>query len=127
VPAGTDVEAAPGTGLAEAARTDAGSSAQGVGGSQHHSDEAPAGTLLWAEAADGGWRAKAAGQQLTRSAAFDWTNAFALPDRASVGIRYRASLGTRLLVLLETALWIVAIVVWQRTCPVRRRSRGARV
>ena len=24
------------------------------------------------------------------------------------------------------ALWIVAIVVWQRTRPVRRRSRGAR-
>jgi len=125
VPAGTDVEAAPGTGLAEASRTDAGSVAQGVGGSLHHSDDAPAGTLLWAEAADGGWRARASGKQLTRSAAFDWTNAFALPEHASVGIRYRASLGTRLLVLLEIALWIVAIVVWQRTRPVRRRSRRA--
>jgi len=125
VPAGTDVEAAPGTGLREAARADAGSVAHGVGGSLHHSDEAPAGTVLWAEAADAGWHARAGGTALTRSEAFDWTNAFALPDNASVGINYRASLARRLLVVLELVLWIVAVVAWQRTRPVRRRSRRA--
>jgi len=125
VPAGTDVKATPGNGLEEAARSDAASVAHGVEGSVHHSDEAPAGTLLWAEAADSGWRAKAGGDGLTRSTAFDWTNAFALPERASVGIRYHASLATRLLVLLEIVLWVVAIVAWQRTRPVRRRRRGA--
>jgi hypothetical protein len=117
------VQAASGTGLEVAARSNAGSVAHGVGGSLGHSDEAPAGTLLWAEAANGSWHASANGKQLTRSTAFDWTNAFALPAAASVGIHYRAPLTVRLLVLLEIALWIVAVVAWQRTRPVRRRRR----
>jgi hypothetical protein len=125
VPTGTDVQAAPGTGLEKAARTDAGAVAEGVGGSLHHSDDAPTGTVLWAEAADAGWRARGGSDQLTRTAAFDWTNAFAHPELGSVGLRYRAPLTARLLILLEIVIWIAAVVVLQRTRPVRRRSRGA--
>jgi hypothetical protein len=79
--------------------------------------------VLWAEAANGGWHAGAAGASLPRSDAFDWTNAFALPERASVGIHYRASLLIRLLVVLDVVVWIVALVAWQRTRPPRARSK----
>jgi hypothetical protein len=64
------------------------------------------------------------GADLTGSAAYDWTNAFELPERAAVGIHYRASLLIRLLVVLDVGAWIVAIVAWQRTRPPRARSRG---
>jgi hypothetical protein len=124
VPPGTDVSAPAGLGLVAAARSDAGSVARGIDGPMSDSDEVPAGTVLWAEAAGGGWRASASGSTLERSAAFDWTNAFELPERASVGIEYNASLLTRLFVVLQVVLWIVAVVVWQRTRPPRRR-RGA--
>jgi hypothetical protein len=125
VPTGTDVAAPAGAGLAAAARSDAASEARGISGSVHDSREVPPGTVLWAEASDGGWRASASGSSLERSAAFDWTNAFELPERASVGIRYRASLPTRLLVWLAVVVWVVALVAWYRTRPPRRRSRGA--
>jgi GT2 family glycosyltransferase len=125
VPTGTDVAAPAGAGLAAAARSDAASEARGISGSVHDSREVPPGTVLWAEASDGGWRASASGSSLERSAAFDWTNAFELPERASVGIRYRTSLPTRLLVWLAVVVWVVALVAWYRTRPPRRRSRGA--
>ena len=124
VPAGTDVSAPAGEGLAVAARSDAGTVAQGVSGSVHASDAVGPGTVLWAEAANEGWHARASGSSLTRSDAFDWTNAFALPERASVGIRFHASLLVRLLVLLDVVIWIVALVAWQRTRPPRARARG---
>jgi len=124
VPADTDVSAPAGAGLAAAARSDAASVARGISGSVHDSREVGPGTVLWAEASDGGWGASASGSSLTRSAAFDWTNAFELPERSSVGIRYHASVLTRLLVLLAVVLWVVALVAWHRTRPPRRR-RGA--
>ncbi len=125
VPPGTDVSAPAGAGLAAAARSDASAVAVGISGSVHSSREVRSGTVLWAEASDGGWRARASGSTLARSAAFDWTNAFELPERASVGIRYRASPVTRLLVGLDVVLWIVALVAWRRTRPPHRRARGA--
>jgi hypothetical protein len=125
VPAGTDVSAPAGAGLAAAARSDASSVARGIRGSVHDSEEVPPGTVLWAEAADSGWHASGAGASLDRSVAFDWTNAFALPERASVGIHYRASLLTRLLVLLDVVVWIGALVAWRRTRPPRVRVRGS--
>jgi hypothetical protein len=125
VPAGTDVSASDSGGLAAAARSDAASVAQGINGSVHDSADVPPGTVLWAEAADDGWHASASGSALTRTDAYDWTNAFALPERASVGIHYRASVLVRLLVVLDVAGWIVALLAWQRTRSPRTRPRGA--
>lgn len=127
VPPGTAVSAPAGGSLAAAASSDAAAEARGVGGPVGHSREAGPGTLLWAEAADPDWHAKAAGRELARSKAFDWTNAFALPERASVGIHFRAGSLPGLLVALEIILWIVAVGAWYRTRARRSRARGHQV
>jgi len=113
----------PAAGLAYAARSDAAAVAHGVIGSVHDSDPVGPGTLLWAEAADPGWHATAAGDDLTRNSAFNWTNAFPLPKHASVGLHYRAGLVPRLLVWFEMFLWVLAIVGWRRTRLRRSRRR----
>jgi hypothetical protein len=83
--------------------------------------------LLWSEAADSGWHATANGHELARSKAFDWTNAFALTDRAPVGLHFRAGALPGLFVELEILAWIVAVIAWRRTRsrPTRGRSSGA--
>ena len=55
--------------------------ARGVGGPVRPVRRRPGpGTLLWAEAANGGWHAtRRRAATSTRTSAFDWTNAFALP------------------------------------------------
>jgi GT2 family glycosyltransferase len=128
VPAGTTVTVAPASGanagLDLAARSDAGSVSRGVIGPIHESRPAGPGTLLWAEAAAGGWHATAGGHDLVRTRAFDWTNAFPLPDRGAVGLHYRSGRLPGLLILLEIAAWFAAIVIWLRTR--RRRARRSR-
>jgi hypothetical protein len=125
VPSDTDVEAPANAGLAAAARSNLGAVAKGVGGAMHDSKPAGPGTLLWAEAHNGGWHASAAGDALEHSAAFDWTNAFALPEHASVGIHFRAPFLTRLLILVELVVWVLALVAWRQTRAPRRRRRTA--
>jgi hypothetical protein len=111
----------PAAGLAFAARSDASEVARGVKGSVHASDPVGPGTLLWAEAADPGWHATAAGDGLTRNSAFNWTNAFPMPKHESVGLHYRAGLLPRLLVWFEIGLWVLALVAWRRTRARRTR------
>jgi GT2 family glycosyltransferase len=124
VPAGTEVAADSGDALAGAASRDIAPVARGVSGEVHESKATGPGTLLWAEAADAGWKASANGKQLARSKAFDWTNAFALTDRAPVGLRFGAGALPGLLIELEIVAWIVALVVWRRTRTRTRRARG---
>jgi hypothetical protein len=123
VPAGTKVSARPGAGLDVAARSDAATVAHGVTGKVGHSAPAGPGTLLWAEAANRGWHARAAGHDLAGAPAFDWTNSFALPARSSVGITYHAGWLPGLLIDLQIVLWLVAVVMWRRTGSRRRRTR----
>jgi hypothetical protein len=125
VPAGSDVEvtADRGESPAVASRTDAASVARGVVGPVGHSKATGPGTLLWAEAADPGWHANASGKRLARSKAFDWTNAFDLPSRGSVGLHFGAGAVPGLLIELEIVAWIAALVVWRRTRTRRSRSR----
>ena len=52
---------------------------------------------------------------------------FALPDRASVGIHYRAGSRPGLLIALEILGWIVAVVGWRRTRAGRARRRAPAV
>ena len=129
VPAGTTVTVAPRwpsdrAGLDLAAQSDAASVSRGVGGPVHQSRPAGPGTLLWAEAAAAGWHASAGGHDLVHARAFDWTNAFALPERAPVGIHYRSGRLPGVLILLEIAVWCLAIFAWRRTR--RRPARRSR-
>ena len=59
-------------------------------GSVTDSEPAGPGTLLWAETAAGGWRATVDGHELAHSRAFNWTNAYVLPERGSISVRYHA-------------------------------------
>jgi hypothetical protein len=78
------------------------------------------GTLLWSEAANSGWSATVNGQKVARSAAFGWTNAFALDRHAVVKVKYSGNGIVALARVAEILLWIGVIVVWFRT----RRGRS---
>jgi hypothetical protein len=127
VPAGTSVTATAGGSAAAAASSGAAVFASGVAGPVTRSRPAGPGTLTWAEAANAGWRASANGHELSRSEAFGWTNAFALPAAAAVGIHFHAGSLPGLLIWLELLLWAVALVGWWRTRARRRRDRSREV
>jgi hypothetical protein len=110
--------------LASAASRELAAVARGVVGPVGRSREVGPGTFLWAEAADSGWHASAAGHELAHSKAFEWTNAFALPERASVGLHFRSGALPGLLVALEILGWIVAVGGWYRTRGRRSRARS---
>jgi hypothetical protein len=88
------------------------------------SDSAPTGpgTLLWAEAANSGWHARADGDDAARENAFGWTNGFVLSQQAPVDLSFSGGV-LRLLVYVELLLWLAAVVVWWRT---RARAGSAR-
>jgi hypothetical protein len=109
------VTARRGEGLETAERSDVAVGARGVGGRVGKSAPAGPGTLLWAEASDPGWHARVGGRDATHTAAFDWTNAFALPARASTDVHFDAGALPGVLVDLEVVAWLVAIVLWRRT------------
>jgi hypothetical protein len=117
------VKASEGEALAAAARSSVAAEAQGVGGNVGHSLPIGPGTLLWAEAADSGWQARANGTALERSKAFDWTNAFALTGHAPVGLHFAAGSLPGSLIELEIVAWIAALVMWLRTRAHRSRRR----
>ena len=123
VPEDTSVDATSGSGFAVAAASTAPAVARGIAGPLHRSVPIGPGTLLWAEAADNGWRASAPGLNLVRTNAFAWTNAFVLPAHAAVGIHYAGGGLHRVVIAIEVLCWLAAIAVWRRTRirPSRRR------
>jgi GT2 family glycosyltransferase len=127
VPAGTPVTAPLASGargaLAAAASSNTSDVARGVRGSVTDSDPTGPGTLLWAETAAGGWHASAGGHDLVHARAFDWTNAYVLPQRASVALRYHAGLLPGLRVIVAVLAWVLALAVWRRTRPRPNRRR----
>ncbi len=78
------------------------------------------GTLLWSEAANSHWRARAEGNTLARRDAFGWTNAFALDARAPVAVYFRGGVIGRLLRWVQILCWAGVVVAWFVT---RRRAR----
>jgi hypothetical protein len=130
VPAGTPVTPPFSSGtrgaLEAAASSDAAAVALGVRGPLSGSDPAGPGTLLWAETAASGWRASVAGHELAHARAFNWTNAYVLPRRASVSLHYHAGLLPGLRVIVAVLAWVLAIAVWRRTRP-RRNARRREV
>jgi GT2 family glycosyltransferase len=113
--AGGTVPAAADDPLAAATATTL--AADAVAGPRSHTEPVGPGTLLWSEAADGGWRARVTSDDgtraLERADAFGWTNAFAVTERGRVSLSFDAG-PRRALVLVSTALWAAALVWWWR-------------
>ena len=75
--------------------------------------------MLWFEAYDAGWQARAGGQTLTHRPAFGVTNQFRLPEHASVSITHTGQGRVYVLVGIEGVLWLLALSWWARG---RRRA-----
>lgn len=83
---------------------------------------APAGTLVFGQAFDPDWDASA-GSTLRHVRGFGWANAYALPERGEVSLKYTKQSTTDLMVAGQAVLWlIVLIVAWRGR---RRRVRVA--
>lgn len=87
----------------------------------------PEGTVLLAEAYDGGWAATSGGRTLEHGRAFGFTNSWELPARGTVGIAHSGQGTTSALLALQLALWVAALVWWSRgRRAARAETRGAR-
>ena len=96
--------------------------AEPAGGPRSGSDAVGPGTVLWSEAADGGWSAEVGGNPLERGDAFGWTNAFTATERGSVSIDFDGG-ARRIVMWLEVLAWLAVAVAWFRS---RRRSDEGR-
>jgi hypothetical protein len=107
VAAGTTVPTGVGDPIVAAQRTDL-SSVRPVKSTTR------AGTLLWSEASHAGWHARVDGKDAPRSAAFGWTNAYAVRDGGRVEFSFEEG-SRRVLQWIELLVWIAAIVGWGLT------------
>jgi GT2 family glycosyltransferase len=96
--------------------------ARGVAVTDGHTTPIGPGTLLWSEAANGGWKASANGTSAPRSDAFGATNAFTLTSHAPVTVHFHSS-SAWLLHLLELLGWLIVVIAFVVTR--RRRSERA--
>jgi hypothetical protein len=85
---------------------------------------APAGTVLLAEALDGGWSATGEAGTLDHTAAFGWVNGWDHPTRGTVAIAHDGQGQRYLLLGIELLVWLAALVWWTRG---RGQERSARV
>jgi hypothetical protein len=95
------------------------SSFTGVTTSHGKTEPVEPGTLLWSEAANGGWHARRDGNALARTDAFGWTNAFHVDAAGQVTVRYHGSVLAKLLRWLEVLAWVAAVTAFVLT---RRRT-----
>jgi hypothetical protein len=107
--------------LAQAQRTTLAGVAAPVTGPRSDSTPAGPGTLLWADAANGGWHASVDGERAQRDDAFGWTNAFVLDANGPVDLSYSGG-AVRALVVVELLLCVAAVGGWWWT---RRRAKEA--
>jgi len=86
------------------------------------------GTLLLAEAYDDGWSATARGKTLPHGRAFGFTNSFTQNARGEVSFSHSGQSRRYGLLLLEAALWVVAVTwwLWGRTKKSKVRVRTDR-
>ncbi|MGH9032789.1 MAG: glycosyltransferase family 2 protein, partial [Acidimicrobiia bacterium] len=70
------------------------------------------GTVLWSEAYDTEWEARASGETLEQVEPFGLTNGYVLPERGSVSIRYEGQMRRYVELAMGAALWVIFAVVW---------------
>jgi hypothetical protein len=122
VPASTSLRAPGGDATAAALRAELQDAAP-VSGPLSSSKVTKPGTLLFGDAYDNRWKASEGGSSLRHERAFGWSNAYRGATRGTVDLHFDGGSLRPLLLLLELALWVLAIVAWFRW---RRRDRAAR-
>lgn len=86
----------------------------------------PAGSVLLAEAFDAGWSATANGTALDHQLGFGVINVFPTPERAEVQLSHDGQGRVYLLLAIELALWVAALVWWSRGRRAGARERHER-
>ena len=77
---------------------------------RHFSGRVRAGdTVFFSEAASSGWRLKTGGAAATRQRAVGFANAFTVERGGTAKLTYERSYGRLLFILIELALWVIAI------------------
>jgi hypothetical protein len=77
-------------------------------------------TVFFSEGSAPGWHLTAGGRSAPRRSALGWANAFTVRRGGAATLSYRTSPGRPVLVLVELALWVVAI----RYLVITRRRRA---
>jgi GT2 family glycosyltransferase len=77
-------------------------------------DSAPTGpgTVLWSEAYDTQWEARAGGETLDQVEPFGLTNGYVLPERGSVSITFQGQVRRYIELLVQAALWLALALAW---------------
>jgi hypothetical protein len=65
--------------------------------------------VVVSEASNSNWRLNVDGEPVTRRKAFGWANSFANERAGNASLGFRTPLTSRLLLLVELALWVLAI------------------
>jgi hypothetical protein len=92
-------------------------------GPDHFSGPVPGGgDVLWSATDAGGWHLSVAGQAVASRPAFGWAMAFATDKGGKASLHFVTPVVRRLLLLLEVAVWLVAV----RVLLVDRRRRRRR-
>ncbi len=81
------------------------------------------GTALLAQAHDSEWKATAGGRKLTHDEAFGWSNAFLVPARATVALKFDGQSSHDLLLVVQAVPWLLLFAFWLAG---RRRDRARR-
>jgi hypothetical protein len=113
VPAEVDVDAEGESALDSAMRAGL-RGAAAVHGPFSESEVPAPGTFLFGDAYDTQWRADGDDGALPHRRAFGWSNAFEADRAGRVDLHFDGGPGRMLLLLLETLLWVGAIVLWVR-------------
>ncbi len=100
--------------------------ADAITGPLRDSSPAGPGTVLWSEAYDGHWEARAADRDLAHVRPFGVTNGYVLPERAPVSISYGGQPARYGVLALQGALWVGLAALWWRTGPRRENGRHRR-
>ncbi len=77
-------------------------------------DSAPTGpgSVLWSEAYDSAWEARAGGETLEQVEPFGLTNGYVLPERGSVSITFQGKLRRYIELSVQAALWLALAAAW---------------
>ena len=84
------------------------------------------GLVLWSEANDSDWTASSSGRDLRHVEPFGWANGFEAPARSSISILYEGQGRRYVLILVQVAVWVLAIAIVARTGADRRPTRRGR-